>query len=101
MSEDETTIKPYSVGGEIALSSRVGQMMAQSMAKAVDHAMAFPPHGAECDYCTKRHASQDAAEARFRRRLARVKRICLTHPTERNLDAYADLRCAAREYGYE
>lgn len=98
MTED-THIQPYSIGGEVVLARRYGLIMANSMNEAIEHVMAN--HGDECEYCRTRRARQDAAEARFRRHLARVKRLALTHPTERNLDAYAGLRIEAREYGYE
>lgn len=98
--QDEMTITPYSTGASTALSRRfVASIASGSVRVAMVHAMAT--HGDECGYCSSRRSRETAAEARFRRHMDRVKRLALASPTERNLDAYTNLRISAREYGYE
>ena len=66
------------------------QAMARAMGESLEHAIAYPPHGDECERCSARNARHKAAESRRSRYLARLKRICLTNPSPRALDAYVD-----------
>ena len=90
MPDSDFTITPTLPGNILVTDNAIHSYTERQMLEGIRHAMAGPPHGDECARCRTRRENHRASEARRARYVARLKRICLTHPSERALDAYTD-----------